>query len=77
MGDQLLTTPVSKNIELMVPPLKFFALKFPPYKGLKGPITYIIHFKIALGPVCILKEKNNAIFCKIFALFKILFRNGS
>lgn len=65
--DQLVVSLLFDDIVLMVPIAKFSTPKFLNYKGVKDPITYIIHFKMAMVLLCILEEKRDAIFCKIFA----------
>lgn len=58
---------VSNEIEHIVPPSKFLGPKCSAYKGTKDLVAHIAHFKMATDPICMLMEKREAKFFKVFA----------
>lgn len=67
MCDQLSASPFSYDIELIVLPHKFSTLKCLAYKGMKDHMTHVIHIKITMAPICVIEEKKDVMFSKIFA----------
>lgn len=67
MCDQLSMSSFSNDIKLVVPPLKFFALKCPFYKKTKDLVAYVIHFKMIMAVICMLVNKRDVMFCNLFA----------
>lgn len=63
--DQLSAFPFSNDIDLMVPPPKYFVPKCPPYKGMVNPVTQVIHFKMAITLMCMPERMvHRALFIK-------------
>lgn len=61
MCDQLSTSLFSYDIELMIQLPYSSSLKCLPYKGMNKLVAHVLHFKMAIAPVCVLEEKRDAI----------------
>lgn len=66
MCNQLLTSPFFDDIELVIKPPKFLALKFPTYKRTNDHVAYVIHFKITMIIISIPENKKEAMFYQLF-----------